>query len=86
MPFNDDSVAFSSPGFNCIDDNSKNPRLQSARHRAYARCLKRKIKCDLAYRQCGMCAAVGTECIGFSLAVGEEQPRNLVSFLEEKAL
>ncbi|KAL4875347.1 hypothetical protein BJY04DRAFT_202277 [Aspergillus karnatakaensis] len=60
--------------------SDRNPRAT----RACARCRKRKIKCDLVYPRCGMCIAVDTKCIGFNSATGEEQPRSLVSFLEEK--
>ncbi|KAL5342335.1 hypothetical protein BJX70DRAFT_317164 [Aspergillus crustosus] len=60
--------------------SDRNPRAT----RACARCRKRKIKCDLAYPRCGTCTAVGTECIGFNSATGEEQPRSVVNFLEEK--
>ncbi|KAL4809418.1 hypothetical protein BDV18DRAFT_157173 [Aspergillus unguis] len=58
----------------------RNPRAT----RACARCRKRKIKCDLAYPQCGTCVAVREKCFGFNSATGQEQPRSLVSFLEEK--
>ncbi|KAL4790827.1 hypothetical protein BDV19DRAFT_318478 [Aspergillus venezuelensis] len=60
--------------------SDRNPRAT----RACARCRKRKIRCDLTYPQCDTCAAVGIECTGFNSATGKEQPRSLVSFLEEK--
>lgn len=59
---------------------SRNPRAT----KACARCRKRKIKCDFVYPQCGTCVAAGVECLGFDATTGQEQPRSVVGFLEDK--
>jgi Fungal Zn(2)-Cys(6) binuclear cluster domain len=60
--------------------SGRNPRAT----RACARCRKRKIKCDFVYPTCGTCATAGVDCMGFDSTKGEEQPRSLVTFLENK--
>ncbi|OKL62197.1 hypothetical protein UA08_02324 [Talaromyces atroroseus] len=76
------SLAYIAPKPSMLDvrASGRNPRAT----RACARCRKRKIRCDLAYPTCGTCAAVGVDCMGFDATKGEEQPRSLVAFLENK--
>lgn len=52
--------------------------------RVCARCRLRKIKCDYKVPSCSQCESASAPCMGFNSTTGQECPRSVVAYLENR--